>query len=339
MTLRENVPLSSLTTLRAGGATRAVAECERVDDVLEALAYARERGMPWYILGDGSNVLAHDEGYEGLIIRPRIAGISFADDGASVGMTTGAGVSWDACVREAAARGLWGIENLAGIPGTCGAAPVQNIGAYGAELSQVLDRVDVFDIREETVRTLSKDECALGYRDSRFKHDPSLIILFVTLRLSTQGSARADYSDLKAAKEAGEDLSTPQKIGDSVRAIRARKFPDLAVSGTAGSFFKNPILSKAQYAALSERYGDVPQFPNPSGIKIPLAFILDKVLHLRGFRMGHAHLFGAQPLVLVLDEGGTAAEIEALACEVETRVREATGITIEREVRSLGNKN
>ena len=335
MTTHESVPLSSLTTLRAGGPARIVAFCESAADVRAALALSKERGLPYYVLGEGSNVLAPDEGFEGVVLRMQTDGLTVTDEGSVTHLHAGAGVSWDRAVREAAARGLWGIENLAGIPGTCGAAPVQNIGAYGAELSQVLVAVDVLDATSGDERRLAAAECALRYRDSLFKHDQTLIILGMTLALAREGSARADYSDLKKAKEAGADLSTPEKVGELVRAIRSKKFPDLAVSGTAGSFFKNPIITEAEYAALAERYGEAPRFPNPDGVKIPLAFILDKVLGLRGFRLGRAHLFGAQPLVLVLDEGGTSADIEALAREVEKRVFDATNIRIEREVRSL----
>lgn len=337
MVIEERVPLSSLTTLRVGGETRALARVESEADVRDALRYAKEHTLPFYVLGEGSNVLAPSVGFDGLIIRMETGGIAFAEKGGATILTAGAGVLWEDAVREAASAGLWGIENLAGIPGTCGATPVQNIGAYGADISQVLLHVDALDAVSGEVRRMSAEECAFGYRDSRFKHDPSLIILSVAFRLSRDGMVRADYGDMRAALEAGVDLSTPAAIGDAVRAIRAKKFPDLSTTGTAGSFFKNPVLTEEAYAALSERYGTVPRFPNPDGVKVPLAFILDKVLGLRGFRLGRAHLFGAQPLVLALDAGGTSEEAEALAREVEKRVYDATGITVEREVRTLEN--
>lgn len=337
MIVRESVPLSSLTTLKVGGVARAVIACETETDVRAALQYAKEHSLPWYVLGEGSNVLARSEGYDGVVLLMKINGISCVDEDTHLVMSFGAGVPWEHAVREAAARGVWGIENLAGIPGTCGATPVQNIGAYGADISQVLVHVDVLDAATGQIRRLSREECELGYRDSRFKREPHLIILAVAFRLAREGAAKAEYGDLQRAKLEGVDFSTPEAVGEVVRAIRSKKFPDLATTGTAGSFFKNPVVTPEVYADLVARYGEVPQFPNPHGIKIPLAFILDKVLGLRGHRMGHAYLFGAQPLVVALDAGGTSEEIEALARDVEQKVFDATHIRIEREVRSLEN--
>ncbi len=334
----EHVPLASLTTLKVGGEALVVAHATTPEEVAEAVALARERGMPFYALGEGSNVLPSDSGYGGVVIRVEIPGLSFVDEGNTTLVTAGAGVSWDYVVREAAERSLWGIENLAGIPGTMGAAPVQNIGAYGADISQTLRYVDAYDASRGAHIRISAAECRLAYRDSRFKHEPNLIITAVTLSLSKTPAPRIEYGDLLAAKERGEDLSTPEAIGNTVRAIRSKKFPDLTEFGTAGSFFKNPVLTPEAYAALSAAHGEVPKFPNPDGVKVPLAFILDKVLGLRGFRLGAASLFGAQPLVLVLDKGGTSTDIETLAQEVEKQVRDATGIVIEREVRTMPMK-
>lgn len=338
MEARENVPLSELTTLKVGGSARYVALCESEADVREAVGFAKRTALPFYVLGEGSNVLASDRGYAGVVLLVRIKGVSIEKDGSRARITAGAGVSWDEVVRAAASVPAWGIENLAGIPGTMGAAPVQNIGAYGADLSQVLESVEIYDANDDSVRRLSRDECRLGYRDSRFKHEQGLIILRVTLSLMLDGQPQLSYSDLARAAAAGEDLSTPGKIGDAVRAIRARKFPSLSEHGTAGSFFKNPVMSEEAYASLKEKYGEAPRFPHPDGVKVPLAFILDKALSLRGFRLGRAWLFGAQPLVLVIDEGGTAEDVDALAREVEKRVEDATSIKIEREVRSMPEK-
>lgn len=335
MTLREHVALSSLTTLRTGGAARFVADCVSEDDVTAAFAFARERGLSSYVLGDGSNVLASDEGYEGVIIRPHLEGISFDGEGSVMEACVGAGVVWDAFVRAAAARGFWGIENLAGIPGTTGAAPVQNIGAYGTEVRDTISFVDAISRETGEPMRLSSEQCAFGYRDSRFKRTQDLLIVRVGFKLRTIGSPHLAYGDLARANEQGSDVSTPGAVGDAVRSIRAKKFPDLATCGTAGSFFKNPVVSASSYEALHARFPDLPSYPAQDGVKVPLAFILDKVLNLRGHRIGAARLFEAQPLVLVLDMGGTAHDVEMLAQDVATRVFEATGIVIEREVRSL----
>jgi len=335
MIVREQVPLSELTTLRAGGPARFVISCETDDDVRAALVFAQERSHPTYTLGEGSNVLADQEGYEGVIIMPRESTLTFDEQGSSVEITVGAGVVWDALVQSVAERKLWGIENLAGIPGLVGASPVQNIGAYGAEAADSIVWVEA--LRKDTgeMIRLSKDECAFAYRDSRFKQSNDLIIVRVAFSLQARGEPDISYADLTKAKERGEDLTTPAAIGEAVRRIRARKFPNLAEHGTAGSFFKNPTLTLETYERVKNMYPDLPGYPVEGGVKIPLAYILDRILGLRGFRMGPAWLFDTQPLVLVLDAGGTSRDVDVLAHHVSALVEEKLKITIEREVCTL----
>lgn len=335
MELREQIPLSTLTTLKVGGPASIVAVCTTDEEIHAAVALSKERGLPYYVLGGGSNVLAPDEGYEGIIILIRTDGVTLTEEGDRVLVSAAAGVSWDALVRQVAEEGLWGIENLAGIPGTVGAAPIQNIGAYGAELSSTLVHVDAIDTKTNEIVRIPAAECALAYRDSRFKHDSTLIVTNVRLALSKTGAPKIEYKDLQKVQAEGVDLSRPSAIGDAVRRVRAGKFPDLTTTGTAGSFFKNPILTPERYEELKEKYGEVPSFPHPDGVKIPLAFVLDRVLNLRGFRQGPVWLFGSQPLVLALDPSGMARDVESLARLVEQKVYDATGITIEREVRSM----
>lgn len=335
MIVSEYVPLSTHTTLRVGGTARFFVECARKEDIQNALALAQEHALPWSVLGDGSNVLACDDAYNGVVIAIRIPGVTFVDVDEEVFLTAGAGVSWDALVLEAALRGLWGLENLAGIPGTVGAAPVQNIGAYGAEVNDTLQEVSVLDTHTSEVRTLVRDECAFGYRDSIFKSTNQFVILSATFRLKKTAVPRIAYKDLRDAQTQGMDLSTPASIGEAVRAIRARKFPDLSLVGTAGSFFKNPTISEEAYASLKEKFEDMPGFPNKTGVKIPAAFILDHVLGLRGYTEGNISLFENQPLVLVAQNGATQKEINIFANSIATRVHDVTGITLEREVRNF----
>jgi UDP-N-acetylmuramate dehydrogenase len=338
MIVREHVSLRELTTLHVGGSARYTATIDTPDDVETALAFTRERGLPFVVLGQGSNVLASDDGYPGVVMLMRIPGSTFVGDT----VTAAAGGSWDALVSECAAHGLWGLENLAGIPGTVGAAPVQNIGAYGAEVRTVISSVTAYDVGTGTWHTFENAECGFSYRDSRFKHEPNLIITAVTFALSVTSGPHVEYADLIRVRDAGVDLSTPAAIGEAVRAVRAGKFPDLSEFGTAGSFFKNPIVTQEMYDALSEKfreeaapYGGIPQYPVPGQVKIPLAFILDKILGMRGYRQGPTFLFGNQPLVLVADPSARALDVDLLAREIETRVHAATGIIIEREVRML----
>jgi UDP-N-acetylmuramate dehydrogenase len=335
MIVNENVPLSAHTTLRVGGTARFFIECTSQDDVKNSLVFSSERKLPWCVLGDGSNVLAHDDGYNGVVIAIRIPGIALVNAGEEVHITAGAGVSWDALVFEAAAQGLWGLENLAGIPGTVGAAPVQNIGAYGVEVKDTLKEVSVLDTRTGEICVLARDECEFGYRDSIFKSSTRFIILSVTFCLQKTAQPRIEYKDLKDALAQGIDLSTPASIGDAVRTIRARKFPDLSLVGTAGSFFKNPTITEEAYVSLKGSFADMPGFPNTLGVKIPAAFILDHVLSLRGYTEGNVSLFENQPLVLVAQKGATEREIDAFAKSIAARVFDSTGIVIEREVRNF----
>jgi UDP-N-acetylmuramate dehydrogenase len=336
MQVTENVPLASLTTFKIGGNARYVAACETLEDIQTALTYARERSLSWYVIGSGSNLLVSDAGYDGLIIRPLLQELVFEADATnkeSCVVTAGAGVPWDTLVEESVTRGLWGLENLAGIPGLVGGAPVQNIGAYGADVSGTLLYVDALDTKKLLVTRFTKDECGFEYRESRFKHDPSLIILRTAFLLSYDGAPHISYADLTAYQEAV--LDTPQSIAAAVRTIRAKKFPDLHTHGTAGSFFKNPIITSEKYIELKALHPELPGFVVPEGVKIPLAWILDHVLQLRGFSKGPVRLFENQPLVVTSQIGATQSDVDVLARKVEELVKDKTGISIEREVRML----
>lgn len=331
---REHVSLSGLTTLRVGGRARYVLECASEEDVREAVAFARSHDLPWLVLGQGSNMLASDEGYAGAIIRIQSSGFSVEERGDHASVTAKAGTSWDGLVADMAALGLWGIENLAGIPGTVGAAPVQNIGAYGMEVKDTIQSVCVLDAKDGSIRVLSAAACGFGYRDSCFKRDSSLIILSVTFALTRDGTPRITYKDLALASGRGEDLSSPEAIGMAVRRIRAKKFPDLSLHGTAGSFFKNPVITREHFDELKLSHPDMPGY-EADGVKVPLAFVLDRILGLRGHARGNVSLFENQPLVLVTRTGATAKEVDAFADDIAARVADKTSIRIEREVRSL----
>lgn len=331
----ERVPLAALTTLRVGGAARFVHHGDSIASIQAAAVHARSCGFPLYPLGQGSNLLAGDAPIEAVILKMEDDLLEFIPHTEYVEAIAGAGCSWDALVRAAAEQNLWGIENLAGIPGTAGAAPVQNIGAYGAELADTFAWLECYDVETDTVQRLDAEACGFSYRESRFKREPNLIILRIALHLSHAPAPKIDYADLKRLVDAGETLDTPQAIGEAVRRVRSRKFPDLSVCGTAGSFFKNPTVSPEAYMQLQAQYPELPGFETDAGIKIPLAWILDHVLELRGYKMGNAYLFGNQPLVLVTEDGATAQEVNALADYVAEKVFDATKIAIEREVRSL----
>lgn len=332
--VQEHVLLSPYTTLGVGGRARFFVDCTTEEGVVAALSYARELNLPVSILGGGSNILVPDAGFAGMVIKISIGGTAFKGEESPILIAAGAGVSWDTLVDEAAERNLWGIENLAGIPGTVGGAAVQNIGAYGAELSEVFVQAEAIDIKSGALRTISPTDAEFGYRTSIFKTQHSLIITRVTLTIATSGIPRLMYPDLQKAVERGESLMTPGEIGEAVRRIRALKFP--RDEGTAGSFFKNPILTTQEGEKLKERFPDLPLFPfSPDRVKVPLAWILDRALDLKGYARGNVRLFETQPLVIVTREGARAEDVEKFANEIRDRVHDATGILIEREVETL----
>lgn len=336
MIIEEGVPLSSLTTFKTGGAASYVITAS-VDDLADAVSFAEGKGLPWRVLGEGSNVLASDAGYTGVIIRILSSGVKMSDTEAGVLVIADAGVSWDGLVSLVGERGLWGIETLAAIPGTVGAAPIQNIGAYGAEVGEVIEWVEVFDTRTHEVRRMDALACAFGYRDSIFKKQPELIVVRVAFLLSRDAGPRLMYKDLQDAQARGEALETPVEVASCVRRIRAGKFPDLSMYGTAGSFFKNPIIPRARAEELQKKHPELPIFSVSSElVKIPLAWILDRALALKGFTVGRARAFEKQPLVLVAEHGAATRDVNACADAIASRVREETGVVIEREVQHLG---
>lgn len=347
MVIEEGVSLASITTLNVGGSAKIVALCESVEDVKAAIALARDRGLSWRVLGGGSNILASDAGYEGLIIHFASvrdeSRIVFEDTDSENGTNktsdvyaiANANVEWDFFVETCVQRGYWGIENLAGIPGTVGAAPIQNIGAYGMEIADSLAWVEVLDTKTMNIVRVDVSECEFGYRESVFKRERSLIILRVAFRLSKNGVARASYVDIAARVVEGAVVATPADVATLVRSIRAGKFPNLTECGTAGSFFKNPVISTEHYQILQKKYPEIPGYSAPAGIKVSLAWILDKVLSLKGFAEGHVRLFEKQPLVLVTEDGATATDVDTFARAIQEKVCSATQIEIEREVQSL----
>lgn len=333
---RTDVLLAPHTSLRVGGPARFFVEARSAGDVTEAATLARAQALPLRVLGSGTNILVPDSGVDAVVLACASRTYECVPEDENVLLLSDAGVAWDALVRAASERGLWGIENLAGIPGSTGGALVQNIGAYGAECSRVFAFADVYDLSVGTTRRVFPEEAALAYRSSVFKRDRNLIIMRVALRLSRAGEPDLRYADLARAYEAGAVLTTPGDVADAVRAIRARKFPAGVEGGTAGSFFKNPLLSEADATLLSARFPELPRHPEADGrMKVSLAWLFDHALGLKGFARGPVRLFERQPLVLVALPGARALEIDEFARGIEARVRDELGITIEREVETF----
>jgi UDP-N-acetylmuramate dehydrogenase len=272
------------------------------------------------------------------VIRPTYSSIDCreSDDGWAR-VRAGAGVVLDDLVSHMVHRGVWGLENLSHIPGLVGAVPIQNVGAYGVEAGEHIETVTVFDPDTLTTFDLTQGACAFGYRTSHFKTEEGkrLIITHVTFRLSHEPRPQIHYKDFREYFKEG-DTPTQNAIRDAVIAIRMRKFPDWHRVGTAGSFFKNPIISATEYSDLLRRYPKLPGFLQKDGrVKVSLGWILDHVLSLKGYQKGNVGLSHAQALVLVRYGDATAEEIISFSDEVIKKVFEVTRIIVEREVVTL----
>ena len=337
MNIQERIALAPFTTLRLGGPARFFIEAQTEKEIEEAIAHAHERTMSLFVLGAGSNLLVPDAGVEGVVLKITSRDITFEQDGDGTLLIADAGVPWEKIVDAASDRDLFGIENLAGIPGTMGGASVQNIGAYGAELADAFAYADCIDSITGAHRRIAQAEAEaeFAYRASFFKMHRELVIVRVALRLSKNALPNIAYPDLARANVFGTPLDAPRKIAHVVRAIRANKFPHAEKS--AGSFFKNPVVSCDLARSLRKRFPGLPLFPQEDdAIKVSLAWLLDHALSLKGFSMGRVRLYEKQPLVVVARDGATAADVNALADEVAKRVFDATGIEIEREVETFG---
>lgn len=335
MIIEENIPLGPLTTFGIGGNARFFVRVKSIEELKESLNFARDKKLTTFVLGGGSNVLIDDAGFDGLVIKIELRGVEEKEDT----LIAVAGESWDALVERAVAKGLWGIENLSGIPGTVGGAVVQNIGAYGQALSETLEWVDVYDTVAEEERQLTKTEYQSGYRDSIFKKEPGrYVIVRAALELRKNGKPVMSYKDL--AERFKDQMPTLSQIRTAVLEIRANKFPNLRDEGTAGSFFKNPILPEAEARTLQAKYPNMPIFPLPESkdIKVPLGWFLDyrhKVIDARGLKVGGARMYEKQFLVLVATKGSSSRDVKTLASIVAQKVKDICGIDIEPEVMVL----
>lgn len=334
--MQKNIPLAPHTTLKVGG--NAEFFCVVTDEatLAEAVQFANKEALPITVIGGGSNVLINDDGITGLVIKNEIQGQEESHEGDAVFMTVGAGEVFDDFVARTVEKGYWGLENLSHIPGTVGATPIQNVGAYGVEVSGLITEVAVYDMVLEEHTVLKNEECAFGYRDSVFKQPEGkkFVVTRVTYRLSTAPKPQLLYKDLVAVFE--ERDATQQEIRDAVIAIRSKKFPDWHHVGTAGSFFKNPIITNVAYASLKEKYSELPGFPvGTAYVKIPLGYVLDKILGLKGVHEGSVGTYQGQALVLINEGGATAAEITSFAESIVQKVYDTCGITVEWEVTRL----
>jgi UDP-N-acetylmuramate dehydrogenase len=341
--IRDDVPLAPLTTLELGGRARHLVEAPDEAAVLAALAWAEARGLPVLVLGGGSNVVVADAGFAGLVVRVTSRGRAFAapDGAGEVRVTAAAGEPWDDLVAETVARGLAGLECLSGIPGLAGATPIQNVGAYGQEVSDTIRAVRVFDRRAGATVELSPEDCAFAYRDSAFRREPDrYVVLAVTFGLRPGGAPTLRYQELADALARG--APTLEATRATVLALRRRKSMVIAADDpnrrSAGSFFTNPVVAADVAERLAARAAaegvvaaaaDVPRWPaGPGLVKLSAGWLIERAGVARGLRRGAVGVSTAHALALVHHGGGTTAELVALARHVRDAVSARFGVTL-----------
>lgn len=340
MNLQEQVPLGPRTTLGVGGPARYFMEAASAEEARAAADFALSRSLPLFVLGGGSNLVVSDAGFPGLVLHIALRGLEERREGGKAVFAVGAGEDWDAFVARTVERGCAGLECLSGIPGTVGGTPVQNVGAYGQEVSETITAVQALDLRDGQVRELCPPACGFEYRTSIFNTSERerYILLRVTYALQPGGEPRIVYSDLKRHFAGG---STPSlaETREAVRQIRLSKAM-LLVPGdddcrSAGSFFKNPVVSPMQYDALcalpATRGEPVPRFPTTQGYKVPAAWLVERSGFPRGYTRGAVGLSRRHALAIVNRGKATAADVIALKNDIQERVAGEFGIPLQPE--------
>lgn len=340
--IQENVPLAPLTTLGVGGDARFFCAAKSVQEVEQAVGFARDRRLKLFVLGGGSNVVVADAGFHGLVLQVTLLEIEESTSPDTVRMDIGAGVNWDEFVALAVARGFAGIECLSGIPGRVGGTPVQNVGAYGQEVSETIASVLAYDLHKAQVRELRKDECGFAYRSSIFNTSEQgrYIILRVRYELRPGAQPALRYADLQKHFAGPESKPSLSDVREAVLKIRASKGmvidsndPD---SRSVGSFFKNPVLSAEGFKRLSEKAAarglKVPSYPAlAQQSKVSAAWLVENSGFRKGYVKGRVAISSKHALAIVNRGGATAAEVIELRDAIQSSVKETWGVTLNSE--------
>jgi UDP-N-acetylmuramate dehydrogenase len=341
MQIQENVPLAPLTTFKVGGPARYFAEAATNGDVAEAVRFSRSQNLPLFVLGGGSNLVISDAGWPGVVLKVAISGIDERAENGKLLFEVGAGVEWDKVVARAAARNCAGIECLSGIPGSVGGTPVQNVGAYGQEVAETIDSVLALDTKDGQIRELCNEACGFRYRTSIFNTSERgrYIILRVTYALEPEGAPRVHYADLKRYF-AGRSAPTLAETRDAVRKIRAGKgmliTPGDDDCRSAGSFFKNPVLSPKEFEDLAARAAaknlQIPSYPAlDAQKKVSAAWLVEHSGFGKGFGFGRVGISRKHALAIVNRGEANAADIVAFKEMIQQRVDDLWGIQLEPE--------
>jgi UDP-N-acetylmuramate dehydrogenase len=352
--IQSHVLLKPYTTFKIGGPAAFFAHADSLDELRDAIDFAHARAVPIFVLGGGSNILVSDRGFDGMVIHPVRRGVSVVDENEdAVCLHVNAAETWDDVVAFTAERNWWGLENLSHIPGHSGAALVQNIGAYGQQISDVLDCANVVDLSSDETQTLTAGECGFGYRRSIFNSSArgSYFIFGYTLRLSKRPHPNLHYADVRDHFTQRGILNPAQsEIRSAIIGIRDRKFPfpREECGGNVGSFFKNLVLTQDDYHELEARIktgcdaavaARLRSFrdrrPGSEAVKIPAAFLIE-ICGLKGFQMRNVLVNEAQALVLLNAGGATAADVLLMAQHIRRTVLERTGVRLLLEPELVG---
>lgn len=335
MDIHTNIPLKNYLTMKLGGSARFMTTVTTPEELSAAVRNARSQSVPFFILGGGSNVVARDEGFPGIVIRNRILGFEVLnEDASSTTIKIGAGENWDEIVAKTVDMGLSGIEAMSAIPGTIGAAPVQNVGAYGQEIADTLIELEAYDAEQDRFVLLKNTDCGFAYRHSMFRGDQAgrYGIINVTLNLFKTAPQPPFYAALQQyLDEHSITLFTPSVIRDAVTAIRADKLPDPKVRPNTGSFFKNAIIESWQLDDLRQTWPDMPSYDlGDKRVKIPTGWLIEKV-GLKGQLLHGMRVHDKNALVLINESATCYQDLAYARAEIIAKVRDTFRIQIEQE--------
>jgi UDP-N-acetylmuramate dehydrogenase len=338
LTIAEDVPLAPLTTLGVGGPARYFVTASSEAALIEAVAWAETRAIPLLVLGGGSNVVVADHGFQGLVVRVAMRGVSVQQLARHVELSAAAGEPWDDLVRYSVAQGWAGFECLSGIPGLVGATPIQNVGAYGQEVSESIRAVRVLDLTTTTIRSLDHAQCGFGYRDSVFKTlaKGRYVVLAVTYRLTANSGPQIRYPDLERELARRQiDAPTLQDVRQCVLDVRRSKSmlldPDDPNHRSCGSFFVNPVIPAAEFVKVRGRSptAEPPHWPQPNGtVKLSAAWLIEHAGFRKGVRFASSGLSSRHSLAVICHGAACAGDVVKFARQIRARVAEQFGIEL-----------
>lgn len=340
--MKKEHSLQGLNTMGFNVIAKYFCEINTLDDIKKLIDNKTFKESKKLFLGGGSNILFADEYFDGIVIHSNLKGISFVecdqstDNGQPEFLTARcmSGETWKDFVDFTVSNNLYGLENLVDIPGSVGAAPVQNIGAYGSEVKDCITRVYAINIENGEERIFENEECNFAYRNSIFKKEENkkYFIYAIDFKLKKDAELKLEYGNIKDFL-VKKNIETPtlSDVANAIKMIRAEKLPEVGVVGSVGSFFQNPIIDADKYQSIKEKYPEVPSYPNDNGVKIPAGWLIDKA-GWKGYRENHVGVWDKQALVLVHYGGGKPEEILNLMNKIQCSVKEEFGVEIKPEV-------